>query len=46
LYVTESEIDRTRPDALRDRIAPQAGEKTVEITFRCYRPSAPQRHGQ
>src|SRR5204863_423955 len=46
LYVAESEIDRTRPDALRDRIAPQPGEKTVEITFRCYCPSAPQRHGQ
>jgi hypothetical protein len=46
LDIPESEIDRPGPDALRECIAPQAGEKTAEIAFRAYCPSAPQRQGQ
>src|SRR5579885_2515037 len=43
LDVPEGEIDGSRPNALRERIAPHAGKKPVEIAFRCRRDPAPQR---
>ncbi len=44
LNIPESDIDRRRPDAMRDRVAPHPGEKTVEIAFRRRRNPAPQRN--
>ncbi len=46
LDVAKSEIDGRRTNPERQRIAPEPGEKTVEITFRRHRLPAPQRNGQ
>ena len=46
LYVTEREIDGCWTNPGCERVAPQTGEKTVEIASRCYRSAAPQRHRQ
>ena len=40
----ESGLDRRRPDAARDRVAPHPGEKLIEVAPRRRRDPAPQRH--
>jgi hypothetical protein len=46
LDMPESDIDRRRPDALRECFAPHLGEKTRKIAFRRRRDPAPQRNRQ
>src|SRR4051812_10937706 len=43
-YLLESGLDRRRPDAARDRVAPHLGEKLIEVAPRRRRNPAPQRH--
>jgi hypothetical protein len=44
--VAKDEIDRARPHAVRDRVAPHAGEKAVPFAFRRHGLPAPQRDRQ